>query len=189
MPGPPKLLSFLVADLIRAETEAPKVSYEDLLKAFKENPEAVMAAYGLSDEARRTLFTMDRELISRFMSDEILTTPAPPPKTLWGDPVAQITSVSPNALDAAEGQVVTVMGDCVLSSAVIHLESLASFNHIVGGKPTFDPMPLRLEDQTMVATFDLSQAAPGEYRVLVYNTEKSSPLQSKEIVTISRSAK
>jgi hypothetical protein len=177
------LLMHLVADLIRAEAGVSKPIPADLLADFKRDPESVMVKYGLSEEARTILFTMDRQLIGEFVLQEILRTPAPPPQQLWSDPLPSIKAVKPNQLVSASGQTLRITADCVLSSAEVHLVSQDSFNHFIA-KPRFEPSPPRLADEDLVATFDLSDAVPDDYRVLLYNTPNAPPLEAQEVVTV-----
>jgi hypothetical protein len=183
MADPKTLLLHLVADLIRADVNGTIPVIKDLVNAFKKDPESVMAAYGISEEARSVLFTMDRQLIGEHVYQELLRTPGPTPQDLWSDPVPLITNVKPDKLQAAPGQQLVLMADCVLSSAEVHLMSDDRLNHFVA-KPTFNPIPLRLKDETLTAMFDLSGAAADDYHVLVYNAPDAAPLRAKRLIKI-----
>lgn len=178
-----QLLTHLVSDLIRAEVGATRAFDPDLLSKFKNDPEKVMADYGLGEEAGAALFTMDRQFIAEFMLKEILATPAPPADGLWSDPIPRIESVEPNVLVAGPAQVLKLDADCVMSTAEVHLVSIRSFNHIVA-RPNFNPSPPKLTDEKLSITFDLTGASSGDYKVQIYNTPSSSPMVADEVVTI-----
>src|ERR1043166_6120709 len=166
MYDPKKLLLYLVADLIRAEGNVAIPCDKNLLDAFAKDPQSVMTRYGLSSEARDVLFTMDRQLIGQFILQEILRTPAPPPRDLWSDPLPRIISAVPPKLTAAPGQKLEIRADCVLESAEVHLVSANHFNHFVA-KPVFKQEPITLKNEELAAIFDLSGAALGDYYVLL----------------------
>lgn len=96
------LLLYLVADLMRAEVGAPIPKFDNLIEDFKKDPEKVMTAYGVDDDARVVLFTMDRQLIGEYLRQEVLRTPAPPPVSLWAEPLPRIQSVEPKVLVTAQ---------------------------------------------------------------------------------------
>ena len=157
------LLLYMVADLMR---DASKQG------AFVENPEAVMNSYGLSDHQRSIFYSMSAPRIGEYLRDEF-TANAPlqggaPVLPDWPVPDPQVRSFEPRA--GAPGALValTIRGEGLLPSAEVRLipraggEAVPVVGEVKGVKGTF-------REAEMTASFDLSGASKGEYRVEVAN--------------------
>jgi hypothetical protein len=157
------LLLYMVADLMR---DAGKQG------AFVEDPEEVMNSYGLSDHQRSIFYTMNAPRIGEFIREEF-TANAPlqggaPVLPDWPVPDPQVRSFEPRA--GAPGALValTIRGEGLLSGAAVRLiprnggQALPVVGAVNGVKGTF-------REAEMTATFDLSSAVKGEYRVEVAN--------------------
>jgi hypothetical protein len=166
------LLLYMVADLMR---DAAKQG------AFVENPDSVMNSYGLSDHQRSIFYSMSAPRIGEFIREEF-TANAPlqggaPVLPDWPVPDPQVRSFEPRA--AAPGVLValTIRGEGLLPTAAVRLiPRSADGGPTVAG--TVDGVSGTFREAQMQATFDLSDATAGEYRIEVSNGSDVPPLRS-----------
>jgi hypothetical protein len=165
------LLLYMVADLMR---DASKQG------AFVEDPEAVMNSYGLSDHQRSVFYSMSAPRIGEYLREEF-TANAPLQGGAavlpdWPVPDPQVRSFEPRAGTPGARVALTIRGEGLLPSAAVRLiprggEAAPVMGAVSGVKGTF-------REAEMSATFDLSGAATGEYRVEVANGGDVPPLRS-----------
>jgi hypothetical protein len=166
------LLLYMVADLMR---DASKQG------AFVENPEEVMNGYGLSEHQRAIFYSMSAPRIGEFIREEF-TANAPlqggaPVLPDWPVPDPQVRSFEPRAAIPDAIVALTIRGEGLLPSAAVRLiprngEATAPVAGAVKAVTgTF-------RETEMSATFDLSGAPKGEYRIEVVNGADVPPLRS-----------
>jgi hypothetical protein len=162
----------MVADLMRDPNKQG---------AFVESPDKIMDSYGLNDFQRATFYSMNAPRIADLIREEF-TTNSPiesgmPVQPDWPAPDPQVRSFEPRT--AARGALVSLIirGEALLPSAAVRLvprsdEAAAAVGGTVkGATGTF-------RETELSATFDLSSASPGEYRVEVANGAGVPPLLS-----------
>jgi hypothetical protein len=156
------LLLYMVADLMRDPSKQG---------AFVDSPNSIMDSYGLNDHQRATFYSMNAPLIADLIRDEFKANSpiesGMPVQPDWPAPDPQVRSFEPRT--AARGSLLslTIRGEALLPSAAVRLiprsdEAAPVSGTVKGAAGTF-------REAELSATFDLSSASPGEYRVEVAN--------------------
>lgn len=166
------LLLYMVADLMRDPNKQG---------AFIESPNQIMDSYGLNDHQRATFYSMNAPRIADLIRDEFAANSAlengMAVQPDWPAPDPQVRSFEPRT--AARGTLLslTIRGEALLPSASVRLVPRSQEAATpVGG--TVKGATGTFRETELSATFNLSSASPGEYRVEVANGAGVPPLLS-----------
>lgn len=159
------LLLYMVADLMRDPNKQG---------SFVESPDKVMDSYGLNEHQRATFYSMNAPLIADLIRDEFKANSpiesGAPVQADWPAPDPQVRSFEPRAGERGSLISLTIRGEALLPTASVRLIPRAADSpgaQPVGG--TVNGASGTFREAQLTATFDLSKASPGEYRVEVAN--------------------